>query len=276
MNKISTSICAGIGDNIIARMIFDSCKHQYDEIRISHNQNIVKIWKENNRDHINFLNDIGNLLFNEKPYHFDRSQHVPIQTFDAIKKCSPIVKPNLQHLLCKGKSITSNDEYICITTKVRMISKNNFLPLSIQLWRVLKLLSKRYKIVIMGERRIEEFSIYRRSMSENITYSIYDQIIANVPEDRIIDLTVPTLGIVAPKLSNIQQDGLIMKQAKFVVCFGNGGNLWHAIATANKIIAYRDPNDKDHIGDALLNSNFDHVKMFKHWGGFIEELEIMM
>jgi hypothetical protein len=272
LKQISTSICAGLGDNIIARMIFDTVKHQYSQIKISHDKSIIRVWKENNHEHILFLKDIGNLLFSEIPFHYDSNQYPPIQTFDTIKKFSPIIKPNFQHLLCRGTPLDTQEEYICITTKIRLIPKQKFLPVSIQLWSVLTQLANRYKIVIMGERNIEEFSIYRRSMSENITYSIYDQIISNVPANRIIDLTVPSLGVIAPKLSNVQQDGLILQRAKFAICFGNGGNLWHAVAAANKVIAYRD-DDRDCIADALLNPNFSHVKMFKNWNEFIDELK---
>lgn len=273
MKQISKSICTGLGDNIIARIIFDTVKHEFDQIRISHDKNIIKVWKENNPAHISFLNDIGILLFSQPPFYFEKTQHPAIVTFDTIQNYKPIAKPNLQHLLCKGTPLDIDDEYICITTKVRMVSKHKFLPLSIQFWEALKQLATKYKIVVMGERSIEEFSIYRKSMSENITYSIYDQIIANVPEERIVDLTVPSLGVIAPTLSNIQQDGLILQQSKLAICLGNGGNLWHAIATANKIIAYRDADDADCVADAILGPNFDHVKMFKHWNEFIEELK---
>lgn len=271
MKKVSTSICLGLGDNIIARIIFDTVKHQYNEIRISHDQSVINHYKRGDAKYIQFLNDIGNLLFTEPPYFLDHNKYPPIHTLNTIKNFSPIAKPNLQHLLCKGTPLEINEEYIVITTKIRMIPKNQFLPLSIKLWKALNTLSNKYKIVIMGEKELNESAAYIGDLSENLVYSIYEQIIANVPEDCIIDLTVPSLGLIAPQLNKIQQDGLIMKNAKFVIALGNGGNLWHAVATGNKIIAYRD--DPDNAADAILNPNFTHVKMHKNWLEFIKELE---
>jgi hypothetical protein len=271
MKQIATSICPGLGDNLIARMIFDTVKLQYDQIRISHDQNIVRDYKENDPGHLSFLKDFGNLLFTEQPFYFDVKQYPAIHTFDTIKRFSPIAKPNLQHLLCKGIPLNTDTEYVCITTKVRMIPKKKFLPISIQLWEALNRLTNKYKLVIMGERELEEFARYRKDLPDHIVYSIYNQIIANVPAERVIDLTVPTLGRVATTLTHLQQDSLIMKNSKFTICLGDGGNLWHAIASANKIIAYRD--DDDHNADLILHPNFTHVNMNKNWNIFIEELK---
>lgn len=271
MKKISTSICLGLGDNIIARIIFDTIKHQYSEIRISHDQAVINLYKKGDVGYLAFLNNIGRLLFTEPPYIFDKVPHTPIHTMNAIKSFSPIAKPNLQYLLCKGIPFNIDCEYIIITSKIRMIPKNKFLPASIDLWRALKKLSDKYKIVIMGERNLDESAAYRQDLPANIAYSIYDQVISNLPLNRVVDLTVPSLGLIAPDLVKIQQDGLIMQGSKAIITLGDGGNLWHAAATGNKIIGYRD--DNDHNADLLLNPNFTHVKMHKVWKEFIKEVE---
>ena len=271
MKKISTSICLGLGDNIIARIIFDTVKHQYSEIRISHDQAVINLYKKGDAGYLKFLNNIGTLLFTEYPYVFDKVPHQAIHTFNTIRNFSPIAKPNLQHILCKGAPFSVDSEYIIITTKIRMISKNKFLPLSIDLWRVLKQLSNKYKIVIMGEKSLDESIAYRQDLPENVAYSIYDQIISNLSSDRVVDLTIPSLGLIAPDLVKIQQDGLIIQGAKAIITLGDGGNLWHAIATGNKIIGYRD--DQDHNADLILQPNFTHVKMHKIWKDFIKEVE---
>ena len=272
MKQISTSICIGLGDNIIARMIFDTVKHEYDEIKISHDAGVIREYKNGDAAYMAFLQEIGNLLFTEPPFSFSTQQYKPIITLNTIQNFSPIVKPNLQYLLCKGSPLNIDEEYICITTKVRMIPKKLFLPLSPLLWKVLKRLSNKYKIVIMGERSLNEGIAYRRALPENVVYGIYDQIMVNLPAHRIIDLTVPSLGIVAPNLVKIQQDGLIMKNAKCVIALGDGGNLWHAVATADKVLNYRD--DADIPADLILYPNFTHVKSFnRNWNGFTSELE---
>ena len=273
MKKISTSICLGLGDNIIARMIFDTVKHQYDQIRISHDKGVMNHYKKGDIAYATFLNEIGSLLFTEPPYFFDSNSYPPIHTLNTIKNFSPIAKPNLQNLLCKGTIFDIGSEYICITTKIRMISKRKFLPLSISLWRTLRELSSKYKIVVMGERELEESAAYKNDLPDDIVYTIYNHIVSNISSDRIVDLTIPSLGLVAPTLVKIQQDGLILKGAKAVITLGDGGNLWHAIATGDKIIGYRD--DNDHAADAILHPNFTHVKMCKDWGLFIKELKAL-
>lgn len=270
MKIIATSICLGLGDNIIARMIFDTVKHQYSAIRISHDQNIFNIYKNGDTGYAKFLDDIGNLLFTEAPYIFDKTLHQSIHTLNTIREFSPIAKPNLQHILCKGIPLDINEEYIIITTKIRMIPRNKFLPLSISLWQTIRQLSTKYKIVIMGEKELNESAQYYRDLPQNLVYSIYDQIVSNLPSDRIIDLTIPSLGLIAPELIKIQQDGMIMKNAKTIITFGDGGNLWHAIATGNKIIGYRD--DDDYNADLILHPNFTHVQMCKNWDQFISHL----
>src|SRR5208283_5410839 len=133
-------------------------------------------------------------------------------------------KPELGHLLCKGQSLSIGD-YIVITTKVRTVPKSMFYPLSIQLWATLQKLSEKYKFVILGEREVEARKEYIKYYENNTIFGIYDQIISNIPNDRIVDLTIPSLGNTPSNLKQIQQDCLIMKEAKFVITIGNGGNL---------------------------------------------------
>lgn len=270
MNKIATTICLGLGDNLIARMLFDTVKHNYNEITISHSKPIMQIYKNGDIKYANFLNDIGNLLFTEYPYKFDHGSHPDIHTLNTIQKFSPIIKPNLQYLLCTGNSLNINDQYVCITTKIRMLPKKSFLTKSIYLWKTLAELSNKYKIVIIGERELNESTKYMNDLSFNLVYSIYDNIISNIPSENIIDLTIPSLGLIAPTLSKIQQDSLIMKEAKAVISFGDGGNFWHAVASADKVIAYREDNDT--AADSILSPNFTHVSMHKNWDNFIQEL----
>ena len=91
-------------------------------------------------------------------------------------------------------------------------------------------------------------------IGKNDVYSIYDSIIANVPADRIIDLSVPALGISSPKLSNIQQDCLIMSQAKFVVTLGVGGSFCMATSVASTI-GFR--LDDDSIANVVFGNCYE-------------------
>lgn len=268
MKKLSTSICLGLGDNIVARIIFDTVKHNYDQIRISHDKNIIQIYKNGDSNYMKFLKDIGNLLFTEPPYYFDSISYPAIHTFNTTKNLYIPGKPNLEHKLCKGTPLNLGQEYIVITTKIRGMARKTFYPLSIKLWQTLRQLSTKYKIVILGEREVEKNIEYLGN--PDLAYSIYDQIIANLPINCIIDLTIPALGNIAPTLSQIQQDGLIMRQAKFTITLGMGGNVWLAAGSGSQVIGFRE--DGDPATDIILGPNFTSVRMTKDWNQFIKRL----
>jgi hypothetical protein len=272
MKQISTSICLGLGDNIVARIIFDTVKHEYNLIKISHDKNVIRHHKNGDSAYLKFLDDIGTLLFTEPPYIFDHNAYQAIHTLNTVKSLSvPVTKPKLQHLLCKGTPISIDEEYVVITTKIRAISRKKILPMLIKLWKVLQKLSTKYKIVILGEREVEKNVEYGHFM--DLAYGIYDQIITNLPTDRVIDLTIPALGVTAPTLPQIQQDGLIMQRAKFIITLGLGGNVWLAATAGNKVIGYRNETDNDYAADIILNPNFTSAKIFKNWDEFIKTLE---
>ena len=177
-------------------------------------------------------------------------------------------KPNIDHLLCRGKLLDINEPYIILTTKIRGISKKSLDRLLPQFWKEMLVLSDKYKIVIMGEKIVEENKEYKGNA--DIIYSIYNQIIANLPANKIIDLTVPALGIQAPVVSKIQQDCLIMKHAKSIITFGIGGNLWLAAAVAN-VVGYRE--DRDRCTDFLAVPSFKTMLLTKNWQEFLQRIK---
>lgn len=272
MKRIATSICLGLGDNIVARIIFDTVKHEYEEIKISHDKAVQRHFKNGDLAYDRFLKEIGNLLFTEPPYRFDSGTYPPIHTLNTVSSLPvAITKPNLIPHLCRGTPLDLGEEYIVVTTKIRGISKKQFIQQSFQLWKALNHLSKKYKIVILGEREVERSLEY--SNLTDMVYEIYSHIVANIPPDRVVDLTVPALGNTAPSLLKIQQDGLIMQQAKAVLAFGLGGNVWLAAVTSTQLFSYRDPLDRDHAANLIMNPRFSSIKPFKDWNAFIQELE---
>jgi len=269
MNNIDLTIAAGIGDNLIIRIFFDAVKEKYNEIRISHNKKVIEFWRDNNPTYKTFLDKLGNTLFTEAPYVFDYEDHT-IWDLSSVLPTMEILPSvsNLSNILCAGNSLNLNEEYIVITTKIRGISKPLFFGVAAPFWKILKNLSQKYKIVILGEREIENSkeNIYNRST----IFNIYDQIIANISSDRLIDLSVPALGITTPEWAKFQQDFLIMKEAKFVIAFGFGGNFWMALSVAN-VISYRDGIEP--ISDAIENAGFKTAFLTKNWLKFTQKLE---
>jgi hypothetical protein len=269
--KLEYSICAGIGDNITTRIYLDAIKHHYTEIRISHDKNVIQAYRGTDIAWRCFLDELGNALFNTHPFIFDHSNHREIN-WNHVRplmvghKALPQT-PQLNNL-CSGSSLKLNEPYIVITTKVRCMSRQAFFPMSIQLWSVLKAISKRYKMVVLGERKIELNREYAGIRNE--VFGIYDHIIANVPADRLLDLTVPALGVSVPEMNKIRQDCLIMKEAEAVITLGIGGNFWLAMAVAPKIIGFR--IDACQTTDMANNPGYANANITKDFGSFIREL----
>lgn len=269
VNGLEYAICIGLGDNLVIRVYFDSIKHNYDQIRISHNKNVISSCRNGDVKYKQFLDELGTLLFSEPPYIFDHGNYPEIQRVDTIMNlANKPRKPNLDHLLCKGESLNLDEEYIVITTKIRCLPRSTYNSISSQFWQTMRNLATRYKIVVMGERVVEVSPEY--TGQQDTIFGIYDDVIQNVPKDRLIDLTVPALGIVSPDLSKIQQDCLIMKEAKVVITLAIGGNFFLALSVANTI-CYR--VDDDITIDLLSNPDFPTLFATKNFQEFINKLE---
>jgi len=114
--------------------------------------------------------------------------------------------------------------YICINTKVRQYSHQRFLTIKDSFIKVLRKLSEHYAIVLLGERSIQQNAEYSNYTDEHI-YSIHKYLYDILPSGRLIDVTVPALGITVPDLLGLRHDCYYMKHAKFVINIGYGGNL---------------------------------------------------
>ena len=268
MSKTAISIAIGLGDNIMIRGYLDTIKHQYSEIRISHHSPILAVYRDSDVHYHRFMNELGPLLFSEPPYVFDHGAHKHMSQPDVLRTYNiQVAKPNLSHLLCKGESLKLNKPYIVLTTKVRMLNKHIFYPLSVELWGIIRKLSEKYTIVVMGEREVEKSKEYVNNLIE--VYSLYEQIISNIPNERILDITVPALGITAPSMTKLQQDCLIMKEAAFVLAIGVGGNYCTSLAVANTI-CFR--AEADPAVDTLASRNYNDVFITRDFGNLKRKL----
>ena len=274
MNVLELNTVVGFGDLIFIKAQLDNVKDRFNEIRISYDLNVIRIYRNSNPEYLKFLNEIGELFFREYPYKLNIGQYLRQWPSDLFKNHNiPMIMPKLQHLLCKGLLLNLDKEYIVLTTKIRYINKDYFLKIidRAQYWHIIRQLSEKYKIVVMGERIIEmnkEYSLH----GEKAVYSIYNDIINNIPADRILDLTIPALGITGPDLKQIQQDCLIVSEAKFVISFGIGGNLQMSVAVANTI-NYRHGEYLD--TDMLYGYNkiYDNSITTKDFNQFLNKLK---
>lgn len=264
-----------LGEIINFKYHLDLVKKDYELISFSFHKPLLKshliVNQEQERSQNKYLDDIGKLLFSEQPYRIDLQSN---RFFGDVNTLVRIInvnlhKADLRQYLCKGTSLGIGP-YIVMTTKVRELSKSIFLPLSAQLWKTLQDLSKTYKIVILGEREVEMRKEYLSWSHSNI-YSLYDQIIANMPSDRIVDLTVPALGNTASDISKIQQDCLIMNEAKATITIGIGGNSGMSTASSNLAIGFR--HDRNGTAERIYSVEDTRVCITNNWSRFIKKLK---
>jgi hypothetical protein len=263
----------GIGDFIILRTILDKVRHKYDHIFIKSCRMLLSLEFQN--EHNKFIDQITSCLFSEAPYQVTDILDCPYQDLPSI--CSNYglnpEKPRLADELCYGEPLDISDEYIVMHTKTRYMRRSTLNDLGRDLWNVLQDLTKRYKLVVMGERSVEprlEYTVHNNMSREEVVFSTYDKIMANVPNERIIDLSVPALGITCPNFDKMRQDCLIMKQAKFVITLGVGGGFTLATAVAEKVIGYR--QDSDHLANFIYNNEYPDAIITKNWQRFVEVL----
>lgn len=270
MSILELAVPIGLGDLIYIKAMLDSVKFRYSQIRIMFHRGLIADFRGNNPEYHTLLDDIGKLFFSEPPYILTTSGGIfrgPMRI--STDESMPLQKPELGHLLCKGTPLNLDGEYIVLTTKVRYLSKAKLNAISKELWSTINSLYNKYKIVILGERVVEMNSEYIHHTSEHI-YSIYDDIINNVPASKLLDLTIPALGITTSNLQQIQQDCLIMKNAKFVMTLGVGGNFSMATAVANTI-GYR--ADQHDIFEVIYNREYSNAIVTKDFARFISALK---
>lgn len=267
MNILKATIPIGIGDLIYVKAMLDNVSNRYDEINLRMARDIIQSHGLS-PDYNGFLDDICKLFFSNPPYILSED---PSPFYELPVLCSnhgiPPIKPELKNILCVGEPISIEAEYIVIVTKVRYIERAHFENKIPELFTILRQLSNKYKIVILGERKVElntGYLVYKNSI-----YSIYNDIINNISSDKLLDLSKPVFGITAPKLSDLQQDCIIMKNAKFVITIGVGGGFSIATAVSN-IIGYR--NDVDILSDMVFNKPYPDAFVTKNWNNFISKL----
>jgi len=270
MSILELIVPVGLGDLIHIKAMLDPIKSNYNQIKLSFHKDLVRVFHGDNPEYYKILDEFGELFFSEPPYLLTTLSGIQLTSPMQIATNNRIMlhKPNLKHLLCKGNPLQLTDEYIVLTTKVRYLSRASFNEKAHSFWQTINLLSQKYKIVILGERVVEMNQEYIYHTAEYI-YGIYDDIIHNIPSSKLIDLTIPALGINSSNLQQIQQDCLIMKNAKAVITLGVGGNFSMATAVANTI-GYRE--DQHDIFEVIYNRNYPDAFITKNWPAFINTL----
>lgn len=272
--QLFMDINVGIGDHLFLRVFMDGVKDQYDRIAITHSRPGMKFWHNDNSERWNFNLQLGKLVFSEAPYMLVPNAHYPFFPNERIIRevNKKPVKPNL-NCLCGGNSLGIN-KYIVITTKVRQFPLHIFSEYKDKLSEAFRDVAKEYTIVILGEREVEKTREYTAECNKNQVFGIYDFLISILPKEKILDLTVPALGVKVSTFPQFQQDCLIMKEANAVVAFGIGGNFWMSTCIAENTIALRAENgNNDNEWTTDLMQGFPGLSLTKNIDEFCSFLK---
>lgn len=229
MTNLEIKTCAGMGDLILTYSILEQIKHNYSDIRICPDYNLLKQYRAGTIECINFTRDFAKLIFNTYPYnvidHLDLFYLNPEEISNKFSVKTKFV--DLSDKLC-GTSNLNIDNYIVINTKVRDFSQRSFHVLKPKLTKILSSTNK--KIVLMGERKLGT----NLEAKHNNIYTIYDFLKPFCH----IDLTEEVL-LDYPNINKLRTDLAIMRDAKCVINFGVSGTVILSMATANVVAGLR-------------------------------------
>lgn len=264
----------GIGDILFSRAILDNQKERYDRFIISPNIDSYKWSRNPNQDDIDFTLKFFNMVFDKPHYVIDGpNKDYPLRylhTFTSLDGFD-MIKPSLADELCDGEPLNIG-KYLLLNVRVKELPLPMFEPYKEKFFKTLKKLSKKYKIVLVGEKTIPpwpENKIYI-GMKGGSMYSIYDDIIKVVPIENILDLT-KELSDVTDKLKDIRQMFLYIRDAYYNITLGCGGGFCQALAAGNVIGVYPEKNTFDDDGK-LRKYEYDETYLYSDMTSFIEKI----
>lgn len=251
MKTTGFTIAVGLGDAIFIAAALNAIKDKYDKIYINPALHLAQSYKDNGVEYSAFYLKILSLLFTDPKFIInDTSKTFPYITTKTLFNTITPILPRFSKELTLESNQKIEGEYVVVTTKVRQLSRSLYDKTNTQFLNAINTLSKKYKVVIIGEKIVEMNTEYKAYGPEYI-YNIYDDLLKI---NNVIDLTIPKLGITVPEIENLKKDCSIMRDAKCVITFGCGGNFVLAIAVSNNFIGYRH-DDYSFIDIALRNQN---------------------
>jgi len=233
--ELNINTHVGIGDIFHFKQILDSIKFNYDKINISFDNQVIKGCKNDYDEYYQFISPLFDKLFLEDPYL--------IHDYVNVNSMSPVefsmrerLKPEIP---CLEKYFTlqkNKEDYIVVLTKIRGMHINVYYSLRNEYLNLLNSISKKNKIILMGEKIVGLNNEYKCLGGSSAVYSIYDDLISNI--DNYEDLTIDELGITSPNFDNFIKDCELMNRAKNVISLSTGGNTSMAMSISSIINYY--------------------------------------
>ena len=217
----------GMGDVIIF-LSFLSDFHKEDSIFYDFNFDTIKTYKGEFDEYYSFLIEFSKMLIkntNHRNINFDnestflQSHNINIQDIISIYNSRNRKFRFIDLLKDDGNS---KSESVVILTKVRGCAFRKYNEIKESFYDILNSSGK--SIILLGEKEIEyglEYSLDSLHTDHSI-YSIYGDLITFLDQEKVIDLTVPKLGISSPDMKKLNYDLDIIKSNK-VISFGHSG-----------------------------------------------------
>lgn len=190
--------------------------------------------------HIQFAHEFMKLIFHEPNFRISDPIHIePTHWIQLSKKYNQQIVDLSTILPNNRKPVTVSSPYVCIFTKVRQIHYSHWITVKQAIINQIAYISKRYTILLMGEREIERNLEYQ--IHDTTVFSIYNDLIELLPKTSYIDITVPSLGITTPDINKIRTDCTYLRDAAATINIGCGGNL-SLSGSVGKTINYLGPD----------------------------------
>lgn len=259
----------GIGDLIHTRQLLDNVLNKGYKINVILGvATFENFWKG---EKLEFLIWLSNVLFQKPEFEvYFSANKLGVSPIDLLS--SELVVPAIPNFSEKFDcdiKLSSNSNRLILLTKVRGFPKDQFIEYLDAINKEILILSKRYEIVLLGEREIEFNSEYKIH-GEDLIYSLYGNFKKLLPN--AIDMTIPALGITSPTKEQFLLDCNLMSNSKKVICFGSGGNVSIAMSVSN-VLNFYGGNEMLPLFSKL--AEIDNKIITNNFPKFIKELSLI-
>jgi hypothetical protein len=256
----------GIGDIIVLKSYINQFfNNSKDKIYIDYNKDHIRTWRDNVDEYYPFLIKLANFILPNDYIIVEEGLEggKQIDTATIVDYYKRLSSDRFKVIDMYHKNIEKDSGKIILHTKVRGLYNHDYNRIKDGFYKILN--ESKNQIIVLGEKEIEygrEYAIH----TNRIIYSIYSDIINNIDSNKIIDLTVPRLGITTPDFDKLADDIKLMSNYKNIV-FGIGGTLLLALyaCSPENIIGCVPPGD---ICSPFLNTNNN----LKYPSSFLNEL----
>jgi len=223
--EYNTSLNLGLGDIIFARSALDET--DYKKITIRPRLSLLSIYNKT-MEYGSQTIDMFKRFFSNPPYEliidYNEEEKGTPQTLYENDRIFP-VKPNFSEILCEETEIPESP-YIVLHTKVKGLPRFEYLKFRNSFFEILNKLE--IKIVLLGEKNIENSKEWKILTEIGSIYSIYDDCKKYLKN--YIDMTENDDLIERPK--DLYKSCYIIRMAQTAITMGVGGNFGLTSAVA--------------------------------------------